>query len=350
MSNELQCFHKGCGKKYFPHENKADSCEYHPGYPVFHDALKGWSCCKKRSTDFTEFLNIPGCTKGQHSNEKPAEPEKPKQEESNGVAETPPKKEIRKPTAPPMKRPAATEDMIRLPISTVPSLDKALAKKIEELQLTSEEKGDGAAVVTVGTSCKNSGCQKTYEGEHSNSEDCEYHPGVPVFHEGMKYWSCCQRKTSDFDNFLSQVGCTQSKHVWFKKKSEVTDCRLDYHQTAKNVVVSVFSKVPVPKDSYVEANRVSLKIYITFEGGKSIYKKELLLQRVVDLEGSSVKMMGTKVEITLKKAEPGSWSDLILRPTASVEADATAEDNLDTIEANEPPRPPEGMQLPGLPQ
>ena len=36
-----------------------DSCQFHPGVPVFHDALKGWSCCKKRSTDFTEFLNIP---------------------------------------------------------------------------------------------------------------------------------------------------------------------------------------------------------------------------------------------------------------------------------------------------
>lgn len=37
----------------------ADSCTFHPGQPVFHDALKGWSCCKKRSTDFTEFLNTP---------------------------------------------------------------------------------------------------------------------------------------------------------------------------------------------------------------------------------------------------------------------------------------------------
>ena len=43
---------------------------------MFHDALKGWSCCSRRSTDFTEFLNIPGCTNGRHSNEKPPEPEK----------------------------------------------------------------------------------------------------------------------------------------------------------------------------------------------------------------------------------------------------------------------------------
>lgn len=34
------------------------SCVYHPGEPFFHDAYKGWSCCKKKCTDFTEFLNI----------------------------------------------------------------------------------------------------------------------------------------------------------------------------------------------------------------------------------------------------------------------------------------------------
>ncbi|XP_048450112.1 cysteine and histidine-rich domain-containing protein 1-like [Rhincodon typus] len=39
--------------------------------------LQGWSCCKRRTTDFSDFLNIPGCTKGKHSNEKPSEPIKP---------------------------------------------------------------------------------------------------------------------------------------------------------------------------------------------------------------------------------------------------------------------------------
>lgn len=56
-----------------------DSCQFHPGIPVFHDALKGWSCCSKKSTDFTTFLNIPGCLKSSHSNTKPVEPEKPKE-------------------------------------------------------------------------------------------------------------------------------------------------------------------------------------------------------------------------------------------------------------------------------
>lgn len=33
----------------------------------------------------------------------------------------------------------------------------------------------------------------------------------------MKYWSCCKRKTSDFNTFLAQEGCTTGTHVWTKK-------------------------------------------------------------------------------------------------------------------------------------
>jgi hypothetical protein len=60
--------------------------------------------------------------------------------------------------------------------------------------------------------------KKEYTGEESNFQKCIYHEGIPIFHEGMKYWSCCQRKTSDFDNFLNQVGCCEGKHLWFKEK------------------------------------------------------------------------------------------------------------------------------------
>ena len=32
----------------------------------------------------------------------------------------------------------------------------------------------------------------------------------------MKYWSCCRRKTTEFDNFLDQAGCETGKHLWIK--------------------------------------------------------------------------------------------------------------------------------------
>jgi len=77
MAEELLlCYNKGCGKRYKEEDNHESACVHHPGVPVFHDALKGWSCCKKRSTDFTDFLHIPGCTTGAHNPVKPPEPEK----------------------------------------------------------------------------------------------------------------------------------------------------------------------------------------------------------------------------------------------------------------------------------
>lgn len=70
--------------------------------------------------------------------------------------------------------------------------------------------------VTIGTSCKNSGCSQTYDGPQTNEMTCLYHPGVPIFHEGLKFWSCCQKKTTDFNTFLSQIGCEKGKHTWKK--------------------------------------------------------------------------------------------------------------------------------------
>ncbi|WFD23999.1 hypothetical protein MEQU1_002696 [Malassezia equina] len=39
---------------------------------------------------------------------------------------------------------------------------------------------------------------------------CRYHPGAPVFHEGLKSWSCCQttnKPVLEFDQFLQLPGC-----------------------------------------------------------------------------------------------------------------------------------------------
>uniref|UniRef100_A0A803SKM6 CHORD domain-containing protein n=1 Tax=Anolis carolinensis TaxID=28377 RepID=A0A803SKM6_ANOCA len=60
----LLCYNRGCGQRFDPEENG----------PVL-DTWKGWSCCRKRTTDFSEFLSIKGCTKGRHSNEKPPKPQ-----------------------------------------------------------------------------------------------------------------------------------------------------------------------------------------------------------------------------------------------------------------------------------
>jgi cysteine and histidine-rich domain-containing protein len=87
--------------------------------PVFHDALKGWSCCNKKSTDFSTFLSYPGCTKGQHSNIKPVEPEKVKPEKTDV-----PEIVVRQPIRPqePTERPSELENLVDLQMTISPSL------------------------------------------------------------------------------------------------------------------------------------------------------------------------------------------------------------------------------------
>lgn len=101
---------------------------------MFHDALKGWSCCNKKSTDFSTFLSYPGCTKGPHSNVKPVEPEKPpKTVETN-------KDEVIVYEAPRMAemtpRPTENEPLIELKRTIAPSLLTSLEKITESIKNT----------------------------------------------------------------------------------------------------------------------------------------------------------------------------------------------------------------------
>lgn len=42
-----------------------------------------------------------------------------------------------------------------------------------------------------------------------------YHPGVPIFHEGSKGYSCCKRRVLEFDQFMKIEGCkTKHKHLF----------------------------------------------------------------------------------------------------------------------------------------
>ncbi|KAH0630756.1 hypothetical protein JD844_003945 [Phrynosoma platyrhinos] len=140
---------------------------------------QGWSCCKKRTTDFSEFLSIKvapvaqvpgvpfvsrqGCTKGYHSKEKPPEPEEalnePKVKMATEILVQGPKSaEMME-----RERPSSDEPKQLLPVKVSKTLEQALGK----LDLTAKEEspahgsaGTGSAPeVTAGTSCKNSGCK-----------------------------------------------------------------------------------------------------------------------------------------------------------------------------------------------
>jgi len=62
-----KCLNKGCQIVFRVDENSNSSCRYHSGQPVFHDAIKYWSCCpEKKCYDFETFLQVAGCSTGFH--------------------------------------------------------------------------------------------------------------------------------------------------------------------------------------------------------------------------------------------------------------------------------------------
>lgn len=303
----LQCYNRSCGVKFDPAAADAENaCIHHPGHPVFHDAYKSWSCCGKKTTDFTEFLNAPGCTRGFHCNVKPPEPEKcattVKVEEKFPTPV--------KPLAKPAKRPSFDSPLIERPIHAAESLAKILAS----LAL---EPGDPITPPTLaeGQPCLNKTCRKSYSPTLSLEDRCVYHSGDAIFHEGLKYWTCCVKRTSDFDAFLEQVGCTTGKHKWALDAEEKADrkraaCRVDWYQTGSHVFVTLFSKATVPDRSTVRLGPVRLQLSIYFDNGKSHFIDDFALAEEIDPTLSTVSATPSKLEIKLKKATVASWKSL----------------------------------------
>ncbi|KAK5848227.1 hypothetical protein PBY51_005859 [Eleginops maclovinus] len=334
----LLCYNKGCGLKYDGTKNKEDSCVFHPGVPIFHDALKGWSCCKKRTTDFSEFLSIKGCTRGLHSNEKPQEPLRPEVSTDKGetkhsncqeiIYQGPKSKEKLE-----KERPNSDEPRIKLPHKVSATLAQALEKL--DLNTKAEYEKKESQTVMPGTRCKNPGCKTVYQGPETNAEVCTHHPGVPVFHEGYKYWNCCCIKTIDFNAFLDQRGCTTGTHRWVPKQDKKkVACRYDWHQTGDNVVVTIYAKNANPEFTSIEANRTVLSCQIQFENDK-VFKKEFRFWGVVNVKKSSINMVPSKVEITLRKADQVAWGKLE-DPNYKPEPEPVDDSFNETTEAQEP--------------
>ncbi|KAJ0175486.1 hypothetical protein K1T71_008645 [Dendrolimus kikuchii] len=325
-NNDLvQCYNRGCGQLFNPNCNDKDECCHHPGAPVFHDAYKGWSCCNKKSVDFTEFLNIKGCTMAKHSNLKPVEPEKKSLD-----------KELDKKDVIEVRAPMVGPQLVRPPFETpLVQLQARIADSLKDnVQKTAQKTAEAVdSEVTVGTTCKNGGCTVAYESPQTNQTMCTYHPGCPVFHEGLKFWSCCQKRTTDFNVFLSQPGCTTGTHKWKKEGTQAgtVKCRWDWHQTSDFVIVSVYAKKYDPTLSFVKLNPIRLNTKLVFrEEGDATFELDLELRGVIDLDKSSASMLGTKVEIKLKKAEPGAWAKLDFPRTEPKKEDTSKEGKIET--------------------
>ena len=71
--------------------------------------------------------------------------------------------------------------------------------------------------------CTNAGCNEEYNEESNNENSCAFHDGKPLFHEGLKGWSCCSKRVTDFDELFKITGCKTGKHKTEDKKSTLPD-------------------------------------------------------------------------------------------------------------------------------
>ena len=143
---------------------------------------------------------------------KPPEPQKPAVDKSKAHEVIEVRSQLN--TSPGLERPSFDSPCEILK----PTVSPTLLEQVKGLSASSESALNSSQVV-IGQSCKNKSCKATYKGPESDNEVCLHHPGVPIFHEGMKFWSCCQKRTTDFTAFLEQVGCSEGEHVWILQVS-----------------------------------------------------------------------------------------------------------------------------------
>lgn len=78
------------------------------------------------------------------------------------------------------------------------------------------------------------------------------------------------------------------------------------------MTIAVYGKKYDPSRSSIKLSpvRLTISLYFPEEGGS--FELDIELAGVVDVTESTANMLSTKLEVHLRKAEPGSWSKLFL--------------------------------------
>ncbi|CAI9092109.1 OLC1v1027270C1 [Oldenlandia corymbosa var. corymbosa] len=177
--------------------------------------MKEWSCCKKRSHDFSLFLEIPGCKTGKHTTEKPVL-----------AKAAPPKRPISVPI--PENNASAKDSCPRCRQGFYCSDHRTQArnmnKKTSDIVVTTSCESESNSqdvpppavkkIVDIKQPqiCKNKGCGKTFKEKDNSDTACNYHPGPAVFHDRMRGWKCCDIHVKEFDEFMEIPPCTKGWH------------------------------------------------------------------------------------------------------------------------------------------
>ncbi|KAF5723520.1 zinc-binding protein [Fusarium mundagurra] len=286
----------GCGKEFTDPDEK---CEYHPGPPIFHEGQKGWKCCKPRVLTFDEFMDIPPCTTGTHSTtDKPPQLEEKPQQDDAALAQ----KIDALNAATPSRAPIPTAQHAPTPPPPAPE----------------SEDDDPSLEIADGVGCKRRACGATYKkGSSRDDEECVHHPGVPIFHEGSKGYSCCKRRVLEFDQFMKIEGCkTKNRHLFVgngkkdgaNSEEVVSNVRHDFYQTPVNVIASFFLKKIDKSTAKIELQPKQLNLDLTTtDSPPKRYTAEVPLYASIDPEKSSYRVLGTKLEFVLAKSDGTSW-------------------------------------------
>ena len=103
------------------------------------------------------------------------------------------------------------------------------SKTVEELAREAREKAEKEkAERSSMVACKHFGCQKRFSPGGPYPECC-YHKSPPVFHETVKFWSCCPKKKAyDWEQFQAIPGCMvgQCTEVKEEQKEFLGGCDL----------------------------------------------------------------------------------------------------------------------------
>ncbi|MCJ1273605.1 hypothetical protein MMC21_001398 [Puttea exsequens] len=268
-----------------------------------------WKCCKPRVLTFDEFLSIPPCTTGKHSTfddsplpDPPAPVNAPENvplplnsTSANGASNN----------APAARAPQAA------PQTTAPPAPPAPPES---------DSDDPSISVPLDVPCRRKGCnsRSTVESRGSrDTEECTYHPGGPLFHEGFKSWTCCNKSALEFDEFMNFEGCkTKKRHLFIGSKKDaeeeekLSDVRHDFYQTPTSVIASLYiKKIDKERAKINFSSPTTIDLDLPTADNKR-YRTELPLFGQIDSAQSKAKIMGTKLELTLVKKDGQSWPTL----------------------------------------
>ncbi|MFQ6632184.1 hypothetical protein Gotur_009779 [Gossypium turneri] len=272
---KLRCQRIGCNATFTEDDNPEGSCSFHAS-PIFHDGMKEWSCCKKRSHDFSLFLEIPGCKTGKHTTEKPVlnKPVATKTIPTSSPAVTLSTSATSKESCPRCSQgffcsdhgkrftyccvgipfPDASSglsEISRAKLSLghvvqpwVKAFRQSLSVKLQfspsTLELSNvilvgsqpkvpnptpavlakssadvkESSPPPKKIVDINQpqTCKNKGCGKVFKEIENHESACSYHPGPAVFHDRVRGWKCCDIYVKEFDEFMTIPPCKKGWH------------------------------------------------------------------------------------------------------------------------------------------